>query len=185
MHFNQQVVLPATGNLKHFERLLDSNFVYLVLLESHLARLRSLIQLANRHQKKVLLHVDLIQGLRSDEYAVDYLSQEVRPAGLISTRTPVVKRARKKSLLGIQRLFLLDTHALHTSLRLLEQFQPDYIEVLPGILPHMIKQIAEHTNVPILAGGFIQSTKEVEAAISAGAVATTTSHEPLWKKYNR
>lgn len=182
MHFQQQKILPATGNIRDFERLMNSDVNYVILLETHLAQLHTLIRLAKEHRKKVLVHVDLIQGLRSDEYAVDYLSQVVKPFGVISTRMPVVSRAKKKALLAIQRVFLLDTHALKTSLQLVEKGQPDYIEVLPGVVPNLITELAQYTDIPILAGGFIRTPQEVKQALQAGAVATTTSHQELWPK---
>ncbi|MBA4496539.1 glycerol-3-phosphate responsive antiterminator [Paenactinomyces guangxiensis] len=183
MHFNGQKVLPAAKSIKDFEKLMKTRFEYIVLLDSHVAQLKSLINLANRHHKKVLLHVDLIQGLRSDEYAAEFLCQSIKPAGLISTRTPVVSIAKKKSLIAIQRIFLLDTHALSTSYRLLKTFKPDYIEVLPGIMPHIIKEVAENTGIPILAGGLIRTIEEVNESIGAGAVAATTSSERIWKTF--
>ncbi|SEN81489.1 glycerol-3-phosphate responsive antiterminator [Lihuaxuella thermophila] len=181
MHFNNQKILPAAKSIREFEKLMKTKFEYIILLDCHVAQLQALMSLANRHRKKVLLHVDLIQGLRSDEYAAEFLCQTIKPAGLISTRTPVVSVAKKKSLIAIQRIFLLDTHALETSYRLLQSFKPDYIEVLPGIIPHIIKEVSENTGVPVLAGGLIRTIGEVEEAIQAGAVAATTSSENIWR----
>lgn len=181
MHFQNQKILPAAAKIKDFEKLMISNYEYIILLDSHISQLQSLIQLANRHGKKVLLHVDLIQGLRSDEYAAEFLCQTIKPAGLISTRTSVVAVAKKKSLIAIQRIFLLDQHALNTSYRLLQTFKPDYIEVLPGVIPHIIQEVAEKTQVPVLAGGLIRTKEEVRQALDAGAVAVTTSSEKIWK----
>ncbi|WP_307251803.1 glycerol-3-phosphate responsive antiterminator [Croceifilum oryzae] len=180
-HFKNQKILPAAKNIKQFERLMKTNFEYIILLDSHVAQLQALMNLANQHKKKVLLHVDLVQGLRSDEYAAEFICQTIRPAGLISTRTPVVSVAKKKSLIAIQRVFLLDAHALNTSYRLLESFKPDFVEVLPGIMPHIIREVVEHTGIPALAGGLIRTEDEVRQAIQAGAVAATTSSEKLWK----
>jgi glycerol uptake operon antiterminator len=181
MHFHQQKILPAAKSIKDFETLMDSPHQYIILLDCHVAQLKALIQLANRHGKQVLLHVDLIQGLRNDEHAAEFLCQQIKPAGLISTRTQVVHVAKKKKLIGIQRIFLLDTHALETSYRLLETSRPDYVEVLPGIIPHMIREVHERTGIPVLAGGLIRTREEAEQALSAGAVAVTTSNRSIWK----
>jgi glycerol uptake operon antiterminator len=183
-HFNNQKILPAANNIKEFEKLMETDFEYVILLNSHIAQLTALMKLARRHQKKVLLHVDLVQGLRSDEYGAEYLCQKVKPAGLISTRTPVIQMAKKRSLIAIQRIFLLDSHALNTSYRLIQSFQPDYIEVLPGIIPHIIREISDNTNVPILAGGLIRTVEEAREALQAGAVAITTSEQKIWNKIN-
>jgi glycerol uptake operon antiterminator len=180
-HFSNQKILPAASSIKYFEKLMKTDFEYIILLNSHVAQLQSLMQLAHRYKKKVLLHADLVQGLKSDEYGTEYLCQVIKPAGIISTRTPVVSMAKKRSLIAVQRIFLLDTHALNTSYRLLNSFQPDYIEVLPGVIPHIIKEVAEQIQIPILAGGLIRTMKEAEDALNAGAVAITTSTKELWK----
>jgi glycerol uptake operon antiterminator len=179
-YFADQKILPAAKNIKQFEKMLRSDYEYVVLLDTHIGQLGSLVSLAKSHKKKVILHADLVQGLRSDEYAAQFLCQTIKPAGLISTRTSVVKEAKKKSLIAIQRLFLLDSHALETSYRLLESFHPDFIEVLPGIMPHVIKEVAEKTKIPLLAGGLIRNKAEVQMALNAGAIAVTTSDNRIW-----
>ncbi|MCG7318863.1 glycerol-3-phosphate responsive antiterminator [Brevibacillus laterosporus] len=183
MDFLQQKVLPAVRQMKDFEALLKSRFEYLVLLDSHVGQLKHIVQMSKKHNKKMLVHADLINGLRNDEYATEFLCQEIRPAGVISTRKSAVLTAKKNKVLAIQRLFLLDTTALETSYRLLEQTQPDYIEVLPGIMPHIIAEVYERVKIPVLAGGLIRTVEDAECAFSGGAVAVTTSRKEIWCHY--
>lgn len=91
-------------------------------------------------------------GFKNDEYAAEYLCQHIRPAGLISTRASVIQKAKQKGITAIQRIFLLDTHALEKSYLLLAKTQPDYIEVLPGVIPHIIAEVSVRTGIPIIAG---------------------------------
>ncbi|RXJ00734.1 glycerol-3-phosphate responsive antiterminator [Anaerobacillus alkaliphilus] len=180
MNFNGQSVLPAVRSIKDIESLFKSEFTYIVLLNSHIGQLKSLVQLAKNNGKKVLLHADLVQGLRNDEYAAQFLCHDIRPAGLISTRKSVVLTAKKHKLISIQRLFLLDSIALESSYKLLETTQPDFIEVLPGVMPHIIREVYEKTGIPIVAGGLIREKREVKEALQAGATAVTTSRAELW-----
>lgn len=180
MSFRKQKVIPAIRNMKAFERFLEGPLEYGVLLELHVAQLKNVFQLASAHQKKLLLHVDLVQGLKSDEYAVDYLSQEVKPFGIISTRGNVILKAKQKRIYAIQRMFLLDSHAFEKNIMLLKKTLPDFVEVLPGIVPSLIQETINKTNIPILAGGFISSEKDIENALKAGASAVTTSNVELW-----
>ncbi|MGP4081182.1 glycerol-3-phosphate responsive antiterminator [Pseudalkalibacillus sp. R45] len=182
MAINQKI-LPAIRNMKDFEKLLESNYQYLVLLDSHIGQLKSLSQTAKRHGKKLLVHVDLIQGLKNDDHAAEFLAQEFKVDGLISTRASVIMTAKKKGLLAIQRLFLLDSSALKKSYSLLEKTKPDYIEVLPGIMPPIISEVHENTGIPIFAGGLIRTIDDVERALDAGATAVTTSRTELWKLF--
>ncbi|WP_371117253.1 glycerol-3-phosphate responsive antiterminator [Paenibacillus sp. cl123] len=151
-------------------------------LKSPFEKINSVVKLA---KKKPILHADLIEGLRNDEYAAEYLSQIVRPAGIVSTRAGVIAKVKQNGLLAIQRLFLLDTNALEKSYPMFEKTKPDFIEVLPGIIPHMISEVYERTGIPICAGGLVRTAGDVERAIEAGAAAVTTSNRELWKHTGR
>ncbi|MFB5189141.1 glycerol-3-phosphate responsive antiterminator [Alicyclobacillus fastidiosus] len=180
MHFQDQPIIPAVRHMKDFEEAMTRDFRYVVLLESHLAQLPSLVRLARQHDKKLILHADLIQGLKHDEAAAQFLCQMVRPAGLISTHSTVIATAKKNRVLGIQRVFLIDSHSLETSYRVLASSKPDYIEVLPGVLPDVIREVKQGTKLPILAGGFIRTPEDIHAILESGATAVTTSHRDLW-----
>lgn len=179
-HFLDQRIFPAARSLKEFERLLRTKFEVVILLNSHVGQLKSLVQMAKKADKKVFLHADLVQGLKTDEYAAQFLCQDIKPAGIISTRKNVVLTAKKNSIIAVQRLFLLDTIALESSYKLLETTKPDYIEVLPGVMPHIITEVYERTKIPIIAGGLIREKQEVRNALEAGAIGVTTSRKELW-----
>lgn len=185
MSFKDQKILPAVRNMKQFDRFLKSPYEYGVLLDSHIAQLKSIVRTAERSGKKLFLHVDLIQGLKHDEYATEFLCQEIKPAGLISTRMNVIAKAKQKGIIAVQRLFLLDSNALEKSYKLIQKVEPDYIEVLPGIIPQIINEVNRQTGVPIFAGGLIRTVEEVEQAIAAGAVTVTTSRQELWDYFER
>jgi glycerol uptake operon antiterminator len=167
--------------MKDFDYLLQSQYEYLILLQSHVASLKSLVENASKHGKKLILHVDLIEGLKADEYGTEFLAQEVKPGGVITTRNNVIVAAKKKGIIAIQRLFLLDTMALENSYTQVEKSKPDYIEVLPGVIPRMIQEILQRTHTPIIAGGLIQSKEDVQVALKAGASMISTSKRELWK----
>lgn len=176
----EQAIIPAARSIKDFEHLMTTTGDLVILLDSHVAQLQALLQLAKRHDKRVILHADLIQGLKHDESGAQFLCQVVKPAGLISTHSSVISVAKKKGLLAIQRIFLLDSHSLETSYRMLKASQPDFIEVLPGIMPDVIREIRKTTHLPIWAGGFIRSEEDVDKILQAGATSVTTSHRDLW-----
>ncbi len=156
-------------------------FEYVVMLQVHLAQLMYVTNMAHTHHKKLILHADLIQGMRSDEHGAQYLCQEIKPDGIISTHAQVLEMAKKRDVLTVQRVFLLDSQSLETSLRVINSVRPDYIELLPGVIPELIKEVYEATRIPIFAGGFIRTLDQVRQAHDAGAVAITTSNKELWK----
>lgn len=178
---NGQGVLPAVKKAKDIEAVASSPFRYIILLGGHVGQLKHLVELAERFGKRVLIHADLIDGLKNDEFAAEFLCQSIRPAGLISTRASVVQRTKQNGLLAVQRLFLIDSEALERSYALFEKTRPDYIEVLPGIIPSMIEEVKQRSGVPVIAGGLIRTQEQVREALAAGAAAITTSRKELWK----
>ncbi|MNV94542.1 Glycerol-3-phosphate responsive antiterminator [compost metagenome] len=54
---------------------------------------------------------------------------------------------------------------------------------MPGVIPHIIKEVKERSGIPIFAGGLIRSVDDVEQALAAGATAVTTSNHELWQHY--
>lgn len=179
----KQKVVPATRSVKELESAVKLGFEHVVVLQIHLSQVKYVTQFAHQHGVKVFLHADLIQGLRPDESGAQYLCQEVKPNGLISTHAQVVATAMKRGLIGVQRVFLLDSQSLETTYRVVQSVKPDYLEVLPGLMTSVIREVYQSTGLPLLAGGFIRTEEDVEQAIAAGASGVTTSEHALWKKY--
>jgi glycerol uptake operon antiterminator len=183
MDFFGQKVLPAIRKMEDVEKMMKSHYEYLVIMDIHVSKLKPIFQLSKESHKKLILHMDLVHGLKNDEYSTEFICQEFKPFGLISTKASVIMKARDKGVTTIQRLFLLDSSSLEKSLALIERTNPDYIEVLPGIMPKIIKDIRRLTKREIFAGGLIDSVEEVEEAYHAGAISITTSNKILWKYY--
>lgn len=180
-----QKVLPAISSMKDFEKFLKSSYEFCIVIDFHIGQLNAISAMAERARKNIIVHVDLTKGLSKDEYAAIYLCQNIKPAGLISTHSSVIQVAKKKNKIAIQRIFLIDGQSLEKSYRLIENSKPDYVEVLPGIMPRMISKMKEKVKIPIITGGLITTAEDIDAAIKAGAIAVTTSNRELWKINDR
>jgi len=130
--------------------------------------------------KVPIVHIDLVSGLTGKEIAVDFISKNTKAAGIISTKPALIRRAKELGLLGIQRSFIIDSIALSNLKKQIEQYDPDAIEILPGIMPRIITEIKNDTNIPIIAGGLIRDKKDIMAALEAGADAISTTSSLLW-----
>lgn len=181
----EQKILPASANMKEFERFLKSSYETGVFLDMHIAQLKHINEMAKQHGKKMIYHVDLIHGIKNDEFATEYICQEFKPFGLISTKSSVIQKAKQKGVIAVQRMFLIDSHAIEKSFKLIQKTQPDYLEVLPGAMPKMIAEIKERVHIPIFAGGLIRTVEDVNAALDAGATAITTSKRELWSLFEK
>ncbi|SER49738.1 glycerol uptake operon antiterminator [Gracilibacillus ureilyticus] len=173
-------VLPAIRNMKDFEEIVKSEHNLFILLETRIAQLNQMVRYAKKYGKTVFVHADLINGLKVDQYGMEYLIRQVKVDGIISTRNNVVSLAKKHKIVAIQRLFALDSLAVQNNIKMIKQSKPDYIEVLPGIIPEVIEEVSRETETPVIAGGLIKTKKQIQEAFDSGAVAITTSSKVLW-----
>lgn len=131
--------------------------------------------------KAAVVHLDLVDGLSAREAAADYIARATQADGVISTKAGPVRRARELGLVGVRRFFLLDSMALQTMRTQLAQNPADLIEVLPGTMPKVLARVAAFSSLPLIAGGLIADKEDVVAALSAGAVAVSTTNAALWE----
>ena len=61
-----------------------------------------------------------------------------------------------------------------------ESVHPDMIEVLPGVMPKVIRRICQNSRVPVIAGGLISDKEDIIAALNAGAVSISTTNQTVW-----
>ena len=159
---------------------LASECQVIFLLYGSIVNIEELVQQIHRAGKTCLVHIDLMDGFSNREAAVDGLVRICHPDGVISTRMPQVRRAQQLGLVGILRAFLLDSMSVATLLQQLESSRPDYVEVLPGILPTVIREITAKTTIPLIAGGLIRGKQDVIQALQAGVTAVSSSSPKVW-----
>ena len=175
-------IIAAIRDERDLPAALYSPAFALFLLGGSLLSLPAMAADARDAGKKVFVHIDLIEGLGTDPAAVNWCAATVSPHGIISTRAPILKRAKSLGLLTIQRLFLVDSASIHHGERQLAASKPDMVEILPGLLPKPLATLRDALgpSVPIIAGGLISSPAEVLCMLDAGAIAISTSAKPLW-----
>lgn len=173
-------VIAAVKNEAELEKALNSDCQVVFLLFGTLLNICELVQRVHHQDKVCFVHIDLVEGLSNREIAVDCVAQIASPDGIISTRTPFIRRAKQLGLSTVQRMFLLDSISLKNIITQLDVHQPDFIEVLPGVIPAIIREITEKTSTPLIAGGLIRSKQDVYQALQAGAVAVSTSCQAVW-----
>lgn len=130
--------------------------------------------------KMAVVHVDLINGLGSREIAADFIKNNTRADGIISTKPLLIKRGKELGLFTVMRYFLIDSLALENIRSTQNGVRPDVIEVLPGLMPDVIRKICQTSRIPIIAGGLITEKKSVMAALSAGAVCVSSTNQDVW-----
>jgi glycerol uptake operon antiterminator len=81
----------------------------------------------------------------------------------------------------VQRVFLLDSASIKSGIQLIDQCRPDFVEVMPGVIPKAIGQFRT-AGRPVIAGGMVTERNEVIEALKAGALAVSTSSRGLWEE---
>ncbi len=156
----------------------DSNMVF--LLCGDICSIGELVSTVKAAGKMAIVHIDLIEGLAPREIGIDYIKEHTRADGIISTKAALVKYAKSQGLIAIRRFFLLDSMALDTISRAVASNDADAYEVLPGVMPKIIAQLVEQCDKPIIAGGLIQDKDDVVNALSAGAIAVSSTNSKVW-----
>ncbi|MDZ5473291.1 glycerol-3-phosphate responsive antiterminator [Bacillus sp. 31A1R] len=161
--------------------LSDNHIDTLFLMYGDILTVSSTVERIHFFNKKVCLHVDFIQGLSPDKKGMEFLSQFVKPDGIISTRGQVIQHAKKVGLFSIQRLFLIDSGAYHSGIKSVLNSKPDAVEAMPGMMPRVLQDLTKSLDLPIVAGGLFKQADELQAALHAGAIAVSTGSPELWK----
>lgn len=173
-------VVPAIREDTQIQKVLLSKATSVFLLTGDIMELGQIIQLLHNSGKYVFVHIDLVKGLGKDEAALKFLKVQLKADGVITTKGNLVSYAQKINLVPIQRIFLLDSQSLITGIQQAKSHKPDYIEVLPGLLPDLIKQIRDETGIPVITGGLVKTIEQVREVLYKGATAVSTSQESLW-----
>ena len=114
-------------------------------------------------------HIDFIDGLSAKEAAVDFIKYYTCAAGIVTTKNAQIKRARTLELYCIQRFFVFDAISQNNIRTQIAACNADAIEILPGVIPSVIRDLSSDCRLPFITGGFINSQKEVETALHCGA----------------
>lgn len=177
---SSQPIIASVKNDEELEQALQSDVGVIFLLYGTILSVGELTQRVHQSGKQVFVHLDMVEGLAPKEVAADFIARTTAADGVISTKAQLTRRARELGLVAIQRVFLLDSMALKNVVRHFSQESADLVEVLPGLMPKMIRRLCQTTGKPIIAGGLISDKEDVTGALGAGAVAVSSTNPDVW-----
>lgn len=178
---NTGKVIAAVRSEQEFSKAVESGVTTVFDLQPDLFALESRVRMAHEKNKKYLLHIDLATGIGKDESGLTFIRQSGAD-GVISTRVNIIKKAREMGLFTVQRFFIVDSHSIETTLEAIRTAKPDMIEIMPGLLPKVVSALVQKTDVPIIAGGLIETKKEADGMLSYGATAVSCGEKTLWEE---
>ncbi len=177
--FIKKPIAAAIRTEKDFSTALKSDVDMVFLLHSNIMTVNQCVKEIHSSGKKAFVHVDFAEGIGKDRYGLEYLAKQ-GVDGILTTRTNIVKAAKEYNLITVQRFFMVDSHSVGTSVESIKISKPDIIEIMPGIITKKIKEFSEKVDMPIIAGGIIETEEEVREALKAGATVVSTGEVGLW-----
>ena len=173
-------IIPAVKDEESLEVCLKSDSSVIFILFGDICSIADIVERIKEKGKLAMVHMDLIAGLGSKEVSVDYIKKRTRADGIITTKPILVKRAKELGLAAVLRFFIIDSMALANLSRQTREARPDCIEVLPGVMPKVIRKITKENKIPLIAGGLISDKEDVCNALDAGAVAVSATNTKIW-----
>lgn len=173
-------IIAAVSNKKQLIKAINSPCEVIFMLYGEIMTLGNDVQLAKDHGKKVFIHLDLVIGLSRDAHALAYINERIHPTGIITTKSSLARKCKEMKIIVIQRLFMLDSKSFRDGMAAIQKTTPDAIEIMPGIVMKIVKEINRHIKLPIITGGLISEKQEVIDSLNAGATSISTSEEKLW-----
>ena len=62
-----------------------------------------------------------------------------------------------------------------------KQIHMDVLEILPGVMPRVIKKLVQSFSIPVIASGLIMEKEDVIEGLKAGAMAISTTNIKVWE----
>ncbi|WP_227395013.1 glycerol-3-phosphate responsive antiterminator [Jeotgalibacillus aurantiacus] len=174
-------VIASIKEPKQLEAFIETDIKSAFLLLGNVTVIKRYVDFLKEHDRDVFLHIEKIPGISYDREGLKFIARHVKPTGIVTTKSSLVAAAQKEGLIAIQRLFLIDSDALKYGLESAENIRPDFLELMPGVVPHMIEHVKKKTDIPIITGGLIQNRKQMIRAVERGATAVSTGRTHLWK----
>ncbi|MGN0308099.1 MAG: glycerol-3-phosphate responsive antiterminator [Lachnospiraceae bacterium] len=175
-------IIAAVKDMDSIEHCCEEEEIKVVfVLFGDVCSIKNIVKQIKDTGRMAVVHIDLIAGLSAKEIAVDFMKKEVNADGIISTKPTLIKRAMELEMYTVLRVFLIDSMVLENLKTQVYHIRPDFVEVLPGIIPRVIKQVKRSIKSPIIAGGLISTKEDVMAALAAGATSVSTTSRAVWK----
>lgn len=173
-------IIPAIKNENGLKEAKECGSEIVFVIMSNLMNIKNIVESLKESGKIVFVHVDMIEGLSSSNYVVDYLMEYTKADGIITTKHNIVAFAKKNNICVIQRFFILDSFSFKNTITHIRENKPNAVEILPGVMPKIIKRICNLVNIPVITGGLIDEKEDIINALNSGAEGISTTDMELW-----
>ncbi|SHJ60138.1 glycerol-3-phosphate responsive antiterminator [Hespellia stercorisuis] len=175
-------IIAAVKDMEGLNKCIKLEDVKMIfILFGDINTINSIVEMVKASGKLAMVHIDLLVGLSAQEVSVDFIKMNTQADGIITTKQRLVRRGKELGLCTILRMFILDSLSLENVKKQVNIEKPDIIEILPGVMPKIIRRICSCTKIPVIAGGLIADKEDIVGALNAGAIAVSSTNENVWE----
>jgi glycerol uptake operon antiterminator len=177
----QSRIIPSVRTVDNLQAACASPSKIVFLLFGTPLIIGELIHQLHQAGKLPVVNMDLLAGFSRDSAAIEFLAQ-AGVDGVISTHQDALRTARSHGLLAFQRTFALDSMAIANSMRTLEHFAPDVIELLPAIAAPLVLPMLQtvRPELPVIGCGLVHSLSQINELVQQGVTSVSVSDVSLW-----
>lgn len=173
-------IIASVYNLDKLDNALDSKCEIIFLLTGNIFNLKEISNRVREKKKGLYIYVDSIDGFSKDTWGLEYIVKNICPDGIITSKHNLIKLSKDMGVFIIQRLFISDSNSLEDALSSIKINRPNVVEILPGIIPDIIKNIVDNTKISLISSGLISDKRDIDLSFKAGAIAISCSKEEVW-----
>lgn len=177
---NHLPIIAAVTKKEQLEDLRKSNVQEVILMSGDVMSLGDTIAQLHDIDKKVYVHMEMVDGIGRDSAAVEYLAKVFKADGIVTTKSHAIAAAKAVHLKTIQRVFAIDSGALETAIKMIASSKPDKVELMPGLMPRVIREMKKRIGRPLIVGGLIRNREEIEMALESGADYVSIGDPLFW-----
>ncbi|WP_141499982.1 glycerol-3-phosphate responsive antiterminator [Paenibacillus luteus] len=178
---NQLPIIASITKSEQIGAVLKSRVQRVNLMTGDILKLAGIVRDLHQAGKKVYVHIEMVNGIGRDNSAIQYLADTFLIDGIISTKTNAIAAARKAGIRSIQRIFAIDTAAVDSAIKIVGQSHPDEVEIMPGLMPRVIREVKARIKQPLIVGGLIRSEEEIREMLGSGADYVSIGDARFWQ----
>jgi glycerol uptake operon antiterminator len=150
------------------------------LMTGTVNNLKYIIEQLHDSGKQVFVHIERVGGIGRDASSIQYLADVFKADGIVTTKSNAVAAAKHAGILSIQRFFAIDSCAVETAVRMIKTCEPDEVELMPGLMPRVIREVRQKITQPLIVGGLIRDIEEIKLALANGADYLSIGDSRFW-----
>ncbi len=173
-------IIAGATDEEGLEVALQSNCDVVFLQFGDLCNIGELVSRIKDANRIAFLNVDLLEGVSSKNVVIEFLKKNTQLDGIISAKNHLLKAGKAEGFLTVQRFFLVDSMSLSNIPKQLAASDADIVEIMPGYSAYGINLVlrdiaAKGMKRPLIASGLVCNKEDAIRALSAGALAISTT----------